>query len=243
MNAGAAGRPGVLQLVESFREGGSERQAAQLVRLLGGGGRYRLHVACLNADGACRAGVDRLGLGRIEHYPLTSFRDVNFVVQLSRFARYLRRHAISVLHTHDFYTNVFGMAAGALAGVPVRVASRRETAGTRTAAQKRVERLAYRLAHAVVANAGAVRDALVAEGVPARKVVTVYNGLDQGRVASDATREEALAHIREVVEMIVGRLVEEGASVPVVPADQEPATGERIVVTVRAPLEDAPQPA
>ena len=67
--------------------------------------------------------------------------------------------------------------------------------------------------------------------------------LTYGAATWDATRKEALAHIREVVEMIVERLVEEGASVPVVPADQEPATGERIVVTVRAPLEDAPHPA
>jgi predicted RNase H-like HicB family nuclease len=67
--------------------------------------------------------------------------------------------------------------------------------------------------------------------------------LTYGAATWDATREEALAHIREVVEMIVERLLEEGASVPVVPADQEPATGERIVVTVCAPLEDAPHPA
>ena len=43
--------------------------------------------------------------------------------------------------------------------------------------------------------------------------------------------------------MIVERLAEEGASVPTAPANQEPATGKRIVVTVRAPLEDAPHPA
>ena len=57
------------------------------------------------------------------------------------------------------------------------------------------------------------------------------------------TREEVLGHIREVVGMIVERLAEEGASLPAAPANQEPATGERIVVTVRAPLEDAPHPA
>jgi predicted RNase H-like HicB family nuclease len=67
--------------------------------------------------------------------------------------------------------------------------------------------------------------------------------LAYGAATWGATREEVLAHIREVVEMIVERLAEEGASLPVVPADQEPATGERIVVTVCAPLEDAPHPA
>ena len=58
-----------------------------------------------------------------------------------------------------------------------------------------------------------------------------------------ATREEVLSHIREMVEMTVERLAEEGASLPAATADQEPATGERIVVTVRAPLGDAPHPA
>jgi hypothetical protein len=44
--------------------------------------------------------------------------------------------------------------------------------------------------------------------------------------------------------MIVERLVEEGAPIPAAPDGQEPTAGERIVVTVRAPLEeDTPQPA
>jgi hypothetical protein len=36
-------------------------------------------------------------------------------------------------------------------------------------------------------------------------------------------REGVLGHIREMAEMIVERLAEEGASVPIAPADQEPA--------------------
>src|SRR3954454_3412945 len=52
-----------------------------------------------------------------------------------------------------------------------------------------------------------------------------------------------LAHIGEMAGMIVERLVEEGAPIPVAPDDQEPTAGERIVVTVCAPLEDAPYPA
>ena len=67
--------------------------------------------------------------------------------------------------------------------------------------------------------------------------------LAYGAATWGTTREEVLGHIREMVEMIVERLAEEGASVPAAPADQEPAAGERIVVTVRAPLEDAPYPA
>src|SRR5690348_2931293 len=64
-----------------------------------------------------------------------------------------------------------------------------------------------------------------------------------GAATWGATREEVLGHIREVVGMIVERLAEEGASIPAAPAGQEPAAGERIVVTVCTPREDAPHPA
>ena len=65
--------------------------------------------------------------------------------------------------------------------------------------------------------------------------------LDYGAASWGATREEALDHIREVVGMIVRRMAEDGASIPIAPADHEP--GERIVVTVRVPILDAPHPA
>ena len=187
-------RHSVLQLIDSFCEGGSERQAVQLARLLHDSGRYRVHVATLAGSGVLRADVERLNLGEIHNYPLTSFHDRNAAAQLWRFARHLREWQISIVHTHDFYTNIFGMAAAALAGVPVRVASRRAS-GTRPAADRFVERCSYRLAHAVLANCGEVHRQVINEGVPAAKVVTIYNGVDTGRVAArpGLQRDEALA--------------------------------------------------
>jgi len=67
--------------------------------------------------------------------------------------------------------------------------------------------------------------------------------LDYGAATWGTTREEVLAHVGEMAGMIVERLVEEGAPIPAAPDGQEPTAGERIVVTVRAPLEDAPHPA
>lgn len=175
-------KPGVLQLIGSFHLGGSERQAVQLSRLLHESGRVRLHIACLSGDGALRAEVSGFHPGEIPEFPLTSFYDGNAVRQLRRLVQLLREREISIVQTHDFYTNVFGMAAAALARVPVRIASRRETGGMRTRAQQFVQHRAYRLAHAIVANAEAVRGRLLEEGVPARKIEIVYNGLDVGRV-------------------------------------------------------------
>ena len=185
----------VLQLVSSFNQGGSERQAVQLARLLKESDRYDVRMACLDLSGVLLDEARRLEIGEIPEYKLTSFYDRNMVTQLRRFAAFLRRESIDVLHTHDFYTNVFGMMAGAIARVPVRVASRRETTGWRTEKQKFVERLAYRLAHRVVANAEAVRDQLVKEGVSSEKIVTVYNGLDTARIKPmpGLRRDETLA--------------------------------------------------
>lgn len=185
----------VLQLTNSFHQGGSERQAVQLARLLRESGRCRLFVACLDRSGELLEEVLRLGLDEIPEYHLTSFYDLNALSQLRRFAKYLREHEIDVIHTHDFYSNIFGMAAARRAGVPVRIASKRETDGMRTSAQKFVERQAYRLAHAVVVNAEAVGRHLVQDGVSREKIVTVYNGLDMKRVALpvDWRRDEALS--------------------------------------------------
>ncbi|HZM90556.1 MAG TPA: glycosyltransferase [Blastocatellia bacterium] len=172
----------VLHLIGSFHEGGSERQAIQLARLLKETGRYGVNIACLDASGVLLKEVTSLGFGDIPQFPLTSFYDRNAFKQLRRFARFLSEREIDVVHTHDFYTNVFGMPGAAIAGVPVRIASRRETTGWRTSAQRFVERRAYALAHAVVVNAEAVRKQLIGEGLPDRKAVTIYNGLDTARV-------------------------------------------------------------
>ena len=184
----------VLQLIDSFNQGGSERQALQLTRLLVQSGKFKIHLASLSPEGSLRSTIEDLDLGDIPSFPLNSFYDANAVKQLTRFVQWLKAARINVLHTHDFYTNVFGMTAGALARLPVRVASMRETAGMRTSTQKRVQRVAYSLAHHVVANSQAVSQVLIADGVPAEKVSVIYNGLDLKRLAPQTfSRAETLA--------------------------------------------------
>ncbi len=188
-------KPVALQLIDSFHQGGSERQAVQLTRLLHESGRFRVQVACLNPGGVLRSEVENLGLGEVPAFPLNSFYDRNAFVQLRRFVRHLRASQIDILHTHDFYTNIFGTSAAALARVPVRIASRRETLGMRTPGQKRAERFAYSLSHQIVANSQAVCQQLIDEGVRASKIAVVYNGLDLDRVAPEMAmpRETVLA--------------------------------------------------
>jgi glycosyltransferase involved in cell wall biosynthesis len=178
-------KPNVLQLVGSFHQGGSESQALQLTRLLLESGGHNVHLACMSPEGPLLEQVNQLDLEDVLAYPLTSFYAPSTAVQLGRFARFLRSRTIDVVHTHDFYTNVFGMAGATLAGTRARVAGKRETGGMRTKAQRRIELCAYKLSHAIVANSEAVGQQLIRDGVSAKKIVTIYNGLELERVKPD----------------------------------------------------------
>ncbi|HEV7905051.1 MAG TPA: glycosyltransferase [Pyrinomonadaceae bacterium] len=189
-------KPNVLLFIDSFAQGGTERQVVQLARLLSESGRYQVHLACLNGEGVLRAEAERLGFTNIPEFPLTSFYDRNMLAQLRRCAALLRERSIDIVETHDFYTNIFGMFAAARARTPrVRIASRRETDGTKSRGQKWVQQRAFALADAIVANAEAVRQELIRDGVPPAKIQTIYNGMDTARVAPrpDLRREDALA--------------------------------------------------
>ena len=186
-------KPAVLQLIDSFNQGGSERQALQLTRLLAESDRFKVQLACLSPEGYLRDSINDLELGEIPSFPMNSFYDQNAVRQLRRFVRWLKSARIDILHTHDFYTNVFGMAGGALARLPVRIASMRETAGMRTGPQKQVQRVAYSLAHHVVSNSNAVREKLVEDGVAPEKVSVIYNGLDVRRLSTTLSRDQSLS--------------------------------------------------
>lgn len=188
-------RYNALQLIGSFHQGGTERQAVQLTRLLLKSGRCNVSVATLDREGVLLQEISKLGFNEVPEYRLNSFYDLHAGRQVRRFAQYLKKHEIDVVHAHDFYTNIFGMAGAALARVPVRIASRRESA-VRAAHQRVVERGAYRLAHTVIANCDEVRRQLIDEGVPEQKVRTIYNGLDPARVqAPHADRQEVLASL------------------------------------------------
>lgn len=166
----------VLQLIGSFHQGGSERQAVALASMLKKEGSFDVSIATMNREGVLLKDAETVAGGEIAEFPLTSFYDSNFLRQARRCAKYLRDNKIDVVHTHDFYTNVFGMVSAALARVPVRIASKRETRGMRSRAQEFVERLAFSRAHAIIANSESTRDYLA--GSIREKTHVIYNGVD-----------------------------------------------------------------
>src|SRR6185295_12813825 len=197
-------KPNILQIVHGFIEGGSERQMIQMASLLHHSDNFQVHVASLSTGGVLRSEIERLEIPVID-FPLTSFYDANMVQQTRRFVAYLKKHEIKIVHSHDFYSNIFGMTGASLAGVRGRIASKRETSGTRTRAQRIAERGAFKLAHAVVANAGAVKEHLIELGVPDEKIVVIYNGLDMTRFNLNGDAPDALERLH--LETLRGRPV------------------------------------
>ena len=152
-----------------------------LTRLLKNEGTFEVYAATLTNEGVLRPEIEAMGLQEIPEFSLKSFYNANFVRQVRRCAKYLRDNKIDLVHTHDFYTNVFGMAAATLAGVGARVASKRETGGMRSARQEFVEKLAFGRAGAIVVNSVAVREHLTGRGIAGEKIKIIYNGIDLGR--------------------------------------------------------------
>lgn len=170
----------VLQLIGTFEIGGTECQAVQLSRLIKQEATYNVFIGCLDAAGPLRAEAELYSSEKIPEFRLNSFYDVNFWSQIRRCIAYIKEQEIGIIQTHDFYTNIFGMLAGFLAGVPVRIASKRNTF-SKTRNQMMVERQAFRAADRIVVNGEAVRASLVAKGVSDGKIVQVYNGIDIDR--------------------------------------------------------------
>jgi len=171
----------VLQLIGSFNQGGSERQAVNLVRLLKDEGSFDIFAATLNRSGVLLTEIEATGVPEIPEFPLTSFYDINFVHQVRRCVKYMRDNEIDIVHTHDFYTNIFGMTAAKIAGVSVRIASKRETGGMRSGSQKLAEKIAFGQATAIIANSAAVQDFLQVSGIDKKKIHTIYNGIGVDR--------------------------------------------------------------
>jgi glycosyltransferase involved in cell wall biosynthesis len=160
----------------SFDPGGTERQMIELILRLPPA-RFDVHVACLHRRGAWLPRVEASGATATE-FPIRGFFTTAAIAQLRTFSAWLRERRIQVLQTCDYYTNVFGLAGGVLARVPVRIASRRDVNPGRTRSRLALQRVAYHMAHHVVANSRAARRALVHEGVPQRRILVIPNGID-----------------------------------------------------------------
>jgi len=170
----------LLKFVSCFGGGGTERQMVNLVRALDPL-RFELHLACLRRWGLLDE-VESSGAPVVE-YKITRLYNHTALREQIKFAQYLRRNRVHIVHTYGFYNNVFAIPPAKLAGAPVIVASIRDTGDLWTPMQRRVQKVICRLADQILVNAETIRQLLIATGYPQEKVTVIPNGIDFSRFA------------------------------------------------------------
>lgn len=88
-------------------------------------------------------------------------------IMLGRLVWWLRRERVEVIHTHLSTASLLGSMAARLAGVPALATVH----GLNT-------RTCYNWAHAIIAVSNAVKQHLVAQGLPADRITVIHNGID-----------------------------------------------------------------
>jgi glycosyltransferase involved in cell wall biosynthesis len=170
----------VFYLVDSLNVGGTETQAVELARRIPMAG-YDVTLGCLRAQGPLLARLQGTAVVVREFHPRGGIDTAAGIYQLLRLSWFLMREKFDIVHTHDLWSNLLGVPAARLAGVPAIVSSRRDLAhvewyqGKRRVWLRRIQNLSG----AVLANATPIRDALIAEdGFVPEKLRVIHNGVD-----------------------------------------------------------------
>jgi glycosyltransferase involved in cell wall biosynthesis len=181
----------IFYFVDSLNVGGTEVQAVELAIRMAARG-HRVTLGCLRAQGPLLERLEGSVVNVEEFYPRGGIDSAGGLYQLFRLIWHLHKSGYDIVHTHDLWSNLLGISAARLAGVPVIVSSRRDLGhldwyeGKRRVWLRRIQNLSQ----IVLANATPIRDALISEdGFPANKVRVIHNGIDPKKFQCAGNRQ------------------------------------------------------
>ncbi|MFH0965750.1 MAG: glycosyltransferase [Planctomycetota bacterium] len=189
--AGRGGSPrprrGLLMVIATLDNAGTENQMTLLSTGLAERGRA-VAVACLTRSGPLEGRLREVGI-TIEVLHKRGKLDFRAFARLFALVRRFRR---GIIHTWLFTSNSYGRFAALLARAPRVVASERSLDPWKGSIETGIDRAFARVSRVIVANARAVKQALVSRGVPADRIVVIPNG-----VRLPAADPEAAAALRK----------------------------------------------
>lgn len=184
----------VVHCIDNLAIGGTELNAVRTAERLDRS-RFDLTVVCLGEDGSLAARFAAAGVP-VVRFPIANLYGLGAARQGARLARFLSHHCIQIVHSHDMYSNVFATVWARAAGTPVIVASRRWWRSLPPRRYRVANKLAFRLAHQVIANSPAVASSLQSEDhVPSTRIAVVPNFVDDDAFTPmSAERRAAMLH-------------------------------------------------
>jgi L-malate glycosyltransferase len=171
--------------------GGTETQAVELARRLDPK-RYALTIGCLRREGPLLEHLKDAPVEIMEVDLGGGIDSPSGLLRIVKLALFLRKQRFQILHAHDLWSNIVGMAAAILARTPVSITSQRDLShdawyGTY---RRKVLRFLQRRSSLILTNAKAIRDGLIQhDHLPPDKVCVIYNGVDLDRFHVPADRE------------------------------------------------------
>ncbi|MFN2400263.1 MAG: glycosyltransferase [Gemmatimonadaceae bacterium] len=167
----------VVFCLDNMTIGGTELNAVRTAERLDRS-RFDLSVACLQEEGPLLARFERAGIPVVV-FPIDSLYGPRTLLQGIRLTRYLARERVDVVHSHDHYNSIFATICARAAGTPAVIASRRWLEPPRQE-HELLSRMAYRLAHRVLANSASVATHLTdSQRVRSSRVVVIPNFVDE----------------------------------------------------------------
>jgi glycosyltransferase involved in cell wall biosynthesis len=168
----------IVFVIDNMRFGGTELNAVRTAALLDRT-RFDLRVVCFKEDGPLADRYRSMGVP-VVLMPLRSLFGPTMLSVGWRFARYLRRERVQIVHAHDVYSNVFATLWARVARTPVVIASRRWWHSLPNRKLQLGNKMAFRMADAVLANSPQVARSVREEaGVAASRVRTVTNFVEE----------------------------------------------------------------
>jgi L-malate glycosyltransferase len=195
-----------MQLVLSLSPGGTERLVIEIVRALSQ--RIESIVCCLDAPGAWADELVELGV------PVVSLaRQPGFHPALAvRLARVLKERDVDIVHCHHYSPYVYGLLASVLKpGVQLVFTEHGRLSDVPPSRKRRlVNPVLSRWPGKLCAVSADLKNHMIAEGFPARRIGVTYNGIDPGHRPTAFQRSAARAALglpdRAFVVGTVGRL-------------------------------------
>jgi glycosyltransferase involved in cell wall biosynthesis len=202
----------VLHIRDSSGIYGGERVILTLGRAISKGNRFRFSLLCMRrADGRSQALIEMARMAGIDVHPVDvdSRMDIGAVGKIREF---IRDNKVSVIHTHDFKSDFYGLLATRNLDVK-RVATAHGS--TRDSILKRLylffdERLIYRYYDKIIAVSEELQTQLMKKNVPPGAIEVIQNGLDMDLLGLRREVEEPPLPIEKKQGMkifgVIGRL-------------------------------------